>query len=65
MEQEGGEEETWSRWINKEDRELTVTWYSGEGDVHLYSQFLSTTLVDRDRGINVDSSIVKELHSRE
>ena len=44
---------------------LTVAWYSGERDVQLYRKLLSTTLVDRDRGINVDSSIVKELHSRE
>lgn len=44
------------------DERLTVAGNPGECDIHLYRQFLPSTLVDGYGGINVDSSVVEKLN---
>ena len=41
---------------------LTVTWYTGEGDVHVHRQLLSSAPVDDDGRVDIDPPIVDELN---
>lgn len=40
----------------------TVTWDLGEGYIEIHGQFLPSTLIHHDGRVNIDPSIVEELH---
>lgn len=49
----------------EEEAQRTVAWYSGEGDIHVDSKLLATTLVNDDRSVNIHRPIVDEFNGHE